>query len=36
MGNTTIHGGHVEAGSEVRKVMRRPVARKGDRCMCPV
>ncbi|CAB3777882.1 hypothetical protein LMG28688_00460 [Paraburkholderia caffeinitolerans] len=36
VGDMTSHGGHVKAGSEVGTVMRRAVARKGDRCTCPI
>ncbi|MFX1764502.1 PAAR domain-containing protein [Paraburkholderia sp. A1RI-2L] len=34
--DATSHGGHFEAGSAVRKVMGRAVAREGDRCTCPI
>jgi len=36
VGDANSHGGKVVSGSERRKVMDRPVARQGDRCICPV
>lgn len=30
------HGGHVETGAPNSEVMGRAVARKGDRCTCPL
>ncbi|RQH07106.1 PAAR domain-containing protein [Paraburkholderia dinghuensis] len=36
VGDATSHGGRVETGSGTSKVMDRAVARKGDRCICPM
>nr|CCA81763.1 conserved hypothethical protein, PAAR motif [blood disease bacterium R229] len=36
MGDATSHGGRVETGAPASSAMDRAVARKGDRCSCPV
>ncbi|WP_434664846.1 PAAR domain-containing protein [Paraburkholderia sp. A3BS-1L] len=36
VGDTTSHGGRVETGSKDSEVMGSAVARKGDRCICPI
>ncbi|WP_206950773.1 PAAR domain-containing protein [Trinickia acidisoli] len=36
VGDATSHGGEVVSGSDMSKVMDRPVARQGDRCICPM
>ncbi|API76492.1 MULTISPECIES: PAAR domain-containing protein [Ralstonia solanacearum species complex] len=36
VGDATSHGGRVESGAPASTVMGRAVARKGDRCSCPV
>ncbi|MGD7392083.1 PAAR domain-containing protein, partial [Ralstonia pseudosolanacearum] len=36
VGDATTHGGRVETGAPASTVMGRAVARKGDRCSCPV
>lgn len=36
VGDRTSHGGRVITGSKKRKVGGRFVARKGDKCSCPV
>ncbi|MGF6240622.1 putative Zn-binding protein involved in type VI secretion [Paraburkholderia sp. GAS38] len=35
-GDRHSHGGRVETGAPNSEVMGRPVARKGDRCTCPI
>ncbi len=34
--DATSHGGRVETGAPASTVMGRAVARKGDRCCCPI
>ncbi|MBR7964637.1 PAAR domain-containing protein [Burkholderia vietnamiensis] len=36
VGDRHTHGGRVESGAELSKVMGRAVARVGDRCSCPI
>lgn len=36
VGDSHTHGGRVEAGAEISKVMGRAVARFGDACSCPI
>ncbi|AMP40274.1 MULTISPECIES: PAAR domain-containing protein [Ralstonia solanacearum species complex] len=36
VGDATSHGGRVETGAPASTVMGRAVARKGDRCSCPI
>ncbi|MDB0529652.1 PAAR domain-containing protein [Ralstonia solanacearum] len=36
VGDLTSHGGRVETGAPASTAMGRAVARKGDRCSCPV
>ena len=36
VGDATSHGGQVLTGAPASQVMRRPVARKGDLCICPI
>ncbi|MFC0130642.1 PAAR domain-containing protein [Ralstonia solanacearum] len=36
VGDLTSHDGRVETGAPASTVMGRAVARKGDRCSCPV
>ncbi|MEX3954928.1 PAAR domain-containing protein [Trinickia sp. EG282A] len=36
VGDSTSHGGRVETGSDMSDVMGRAVARRGDRCSCPI
>ncbi|MCR4469711.1 PAAR domain-containing protein [Burkholderia sp. SCN-KJ] len=36
VGDSHTHGGRVESGAEISKVMGRAVARFGDTCSCPI
>ncbi|RQR21855.1 PAAR domain-containing protein [Burkholderia sp. Bp9143] len=36
VGDGHTHGGRVESGAEISKVMGRAVARFGDACSCPI
>ena len=36
VGDATSYGGRVQTGAPASNVMGRPVARKGDCCICPM